>query len=126
MPTITLPTPDGLKPFTLSVPRAFPKATPPFPRLALAAAHIVADPLAEQDPWLDAKVAPRVLHAARGNAGLAMTAAVFSNKVVRRRAITFSVLLAVSFVLMAISSSPIVIELQKGVAFAFSPVQGWA
>ena len=53
-----------------------------------------------------------------------MTAAVFSNKVVRRRAITFSVLLAVSFVLMAISSSPIVIELQKGVAFAFSPVQG--
>jgi len=53
-----------------------------------------------------------------------MTAAVFSNKVVRRRAITFSVLLAVSFVLMAISSSPIVIELQRGVAFAFSPVQG--
>ena len=53
-----------------------------------------------------------------------MTAGVFSNKVVRRRAITFSVLLAVSFVLMAISSSPIVIELQKGVAFAFSPVQG--
>ena len=53
-----------------------------------------------------------------------MTAAVFSNKVVRRRAITFSVLLAVSFVLMAISSSPIVMELQKGVAYAFSPVQG--
>jgi rod shape-determining protein MreC len=53
-----------------------------------------------------------------------MTAAVFSNKVVRRRAITFSVLLAVSFVLMAISSSPIVLELQKGVAYAFSPVQG--
>jgi rod shape-determining protein MreC len=53
-----------------------------------------------------------------------MTAAVFSNKVVRRRAITFSVLLAVTFVLMAISSSPIVIEIQKGVAYAFSPVQG--
>jgi rod shape-determining protein MreC len=53
-----------------------------------------------------------------------MTAAVFSNKVVRRRAITFSVLLAVSFVLMAISSSPIVIEVQKGVAYAFSPIQG--
>lgn len=52
-----------------------------------------------------------------------MTAAVFSNKVVRRRAITFSVLLAVTFVLMAISSSPIVIEVQKGVAYAFSPVQ---
>ena len=52
-----------------------------------------------------------------------MTAAVFSNKVVRRRAITFSILLAVTFVLMAISSSPIVIEVQKGVAYAFSPVQ---
>ena len=53
-----------------------------------------------------------------------MAAAVFSNKVVRRRAIIFTVLLAVSFVLMAISSSPIVIEMQKGVAYAFSPVQG--
>lgn len=53
-----------------------------------------------------------------------MAAAVFSNKVVRRRAIIFTVLLAVSFVLMAISSSPIIIELQKGVAYAFSPVQG--
>ncbi len=53
-----------------------------------------------------------------------MAAAVFSNKLVRRRAIIFTVLLAVSFVLMAISSSPIVIELQKGVAYAFSPVQG--
>ena len=53
-----------------------------------------------------------------------MAAAVFSNKVVRRRAIIYTVLLAVSFVLMAISSSPIVIELQKGVAYAFSPVQG--
>lgn len=56
MPTITLPTPEGLKPFTLSPPREFPKATPPFPRVALAAAHVVADPLAEQDPWLDARV----------------------------------------------------------------------
>ena len=53
-----------------------------------------------------------------------MAAAVFSNKVVRRRAIIYTVLLAVSFVLMAISSSPIIIEMQKGVAYAFSPVQG--
>src|SRR5262245_59873828 len=53
-----------------------------------------------------------------------MSAAIFSNKVVRRRAITYSVLLAVSFVLMAISSSPLVVEAQKGVAYAFSPVQG--
>ena len=56
MPTLTLPTPDGLRPFTLSPPRDFPRATPPFPRVALAAAHVVADPLAEQDPWLDARL----------------------------------------------------------------------
>ena len=57
MPTLDLATPDGkLTPFTTSPPREFPRATPPFPRVALAAAHVVADPLAEQDPWLDAKV----------------------------------------------------------------------
>ena len=27
-----------------------------FPRIAYAAAHVVADPLAEQDPWLDVKI----------------------------------------------------------------------
>ncbi|PWS38144.1 dihydrodipicolinate synthase family protein [Falsiroseomonas bella] len=57
MPTISLPNASGrVEVFTTSVPRDFPKATPPFPRVALAAAHVVADPLAEQDPWLDAKV----------------------------------------------------------------------
>jgi hypothetical protein len=57
MVAITLPTEaGGLEPYTLGEPRDFPKATPPFPRVALAAAHVVADPLAEQDPWLDAKV----------------------------------------------------------------------
>jgi hypothetical protein len=57
MPEIRLPTEDGRNaPFTLSSPRDFAKATPPFPRVALAAAHVVADPLAEQDPWLDVKV----------------------------------------------------------------------
>ncbi|NGM23271.1 dihydrodipicolinate synthase family protein [Roseomonas stagni] len=57
MPTITLPDEQGgLTPFTLSAPRNFPKATPPFPRVALAAAHVVADTRAEQDPWLDAKI----------------------------------------------------------------------
>lgn len=57
MPTITLPDEQGgLTPFTLSAPRDFPKATPPFPRVALAAAHVVADTRAEQDPWLDAKI----------------------------------------------------------------------
>jgi hypothetical protein len=57
MPTLDLPMPDGsLAPFTTNPPREFPVMTPPFPRVALAAAHVVADPLAEQDPWLDAKV----------------------------------------------------------------------
>ncbi len=57
MPSIDLPNTDGrIEGFTTSTPRDFPRATPPFPRIALAAAHVVADPLAEQDPWLDAKV----------------------------------------------------------------------
>ncbi|WP_206932768.1 dihydrodipicolinate synthase family protein [Roseococcus thiosulfatophilus] len=56
MSTLTLPTPGGLASYTLSPPREFPRATPPFPRIALAAAHVVADPVAEQDPWLDAKI----------------------------------------------------------------------
>ena len=56
MPTINLPNGARVEPFTTSAPRDFARATPPFPRVALAAAHVVADPLAEQDPWLDVKV----------------------------------------------------------------------
>jgi hypothetical protein len=56
VPTITLPEGERLSPYTLNGPRDFPQATPPFPRVALAAAHVVADTRAEQDPWLDAKV----------------------------------------------------------------------
>jgi hypothetical protein len=56
MPTLNLPVPGGLAPFTTRAPRDFPRATPPFPRIALAAAHVVADPLAEHDPWLDVAV----------------------------------------------------------------------
>ncbi|MBB3900198.1 dihydrodipicolinate synthase family protein [Roseococcus suduntuyensis] len=56
MATLSLPTPAGLASYTLAPPREFPHAAPPFPRIALAAAHVVADPLAEQDPWLDAKI----------------------------------------------------------------------
>lgn len=33
-----------------------PGTAAPFDRIAFAAAHVVADPLAEQDPWLDVKV----------------------------------------------------------------------
>lgn len=56
MTTLALPTPQGMQPYTLGAPREFPRATPPFPRVALAAAHVVADTMAEQDPWLDAKL----------------------------------------------------------------------
>ncbi|MBV8399411.1 MAG: dihydrodipicolinate synthase family protein [Acetobacteraceae bacterium] len=54
MPTITLPTANGtLAPFTTSTPRQFARAKPPFPRVAYAAAHVVVDPLAEQNPWIE-------------------------------------------------------------------------
>ena len=56
MPTINLPHGAAIEPFTTSAPRDFPRATPPFPRVALAAAHVVADTRAEQDPWLDVKI----------------------------------------------------------------------
>jgi len=49
--------------------------------------------------------------------------AVFANKVVRRRAITYGTLLAISLALMAVSSNPLIRELQHGVAFAFKPIQ---
>ena len=56
MPSIDLPDGPALKRFTLREPRRFARATPPFPRIAFAAAHVVADPLAEQDPWLDTAI----------------------------------------------------------------------
>jgi hypothetical protein len=57
--TIALPTKDRtLKPYTTGEPIAFPSMaeTARFNRIAYAAAHVVADPLADNDPWLDAKV----------------------------------------------------------------------
>jgi hypothetical protein len=57
VPRIRLPNADGrIEAYATGTPRDFPKAMPPFPRIALAAAHVVADPLAEQDPWLDVKL----------------------------------------------------------------------
>ncbi len=53
MTTLTLPISAGkLAPYTLRTPKAFPTAKPPFSRVAFAAAHVVADPLADHDPWL--------------------------------------------------------------------------
>jgi hypothetical protein len=57
MATLHLPVSGGrLAPYTTRPPRAFAKATTPFNRVAYAAAHVVADPLADNDPWLDTAV----------------------------------------------------------------------
>ena len=58
MATISLPTGNrGFAPYTTGEPIVLPKGTPPkFNRVAYAAAHVVADPLADNDPWLDAAV----------------------------------------------------------------------
>ena len=58
MATLALPTTDGgIQTYKTREPRPWP-ATPAnsFNRTAIAAAHVVADPLAECDPWLDAPV----------------------------------------------------------------------
>jgi hypothetical protein len=57
VPTLNLPVAGGkLAPYSTKPPRQFPAAKPPFNRIAYAAAHVVADPLAEGDPWLDVSV----------------------------------------------------------------------
>src|SRR5437870_5681386 len=57
MPTLNLPTPGGkLAAYTTQPAKKFPAAKPPFNRIAYAAAHVVPDPLAEGDPWLDAAI----------------------------------------------------------------------
>ncbi|MBP0493724.1 dihydrodipicolinate synthase family protein [Roseomonas indoligenes] len=57
MAVLNLPTPGGaIEAYTTGAPGIFAVAKPPYPRVAYAAAHVVADPLAEQDPWLDVKV----------------------------------------------------------------------
>ncbi|HLT02819.1 MAG TPA: dihydrodipicolinate synthase family protein [Geminicoccaceae bacterium] len=58
MATIKLPTAIGhLAEYRLRGPKDFPaRASGPFNRVALAAAHVVADPLADVDPWLDVAI----------------------------------------------------------------------
>ena len=55
---IELPRADrSMELFKLSEPRNFPaKMTGKLNRVAFAAAHVVADPLAESNPWLDAPI----------------------------------------------------------------------
>ena len=45
-----------LDPYRLSEPRTFPKQPMPFNRVAFSAAHVVADPWAEADPWLETPI----------------------------------------------------------------------
>jgi len=56
MATLKLPLADGtLAPYTVCAATPWPAAgAHPFNRVAYAAAHVVADPLARADPWLDA------------------------------------------------------------------------
>jgi hypothetical protein len=56
--SILLPTNDGkLETFRLSAPRNFPsKPARAFTRVAYSAAHVTADPLAANNPWLDCNI----------------------------------------------------------------------
>lgn len=49
---------------------------------------------------------------------------VLTSRTARRRAIAFAALLGSTVVLMAVSANPIVVEVQRGIGFAFRPVQG--
>jgi rod shape-determining protein MreC len=51
-----------------------------------------------------------------------MATAALSSRTARRRTITVTVLLAVSLILMAFSSNPLVRDLQGGIRFAFAPI----
>ncbi|HEX9183695.1 MAG TPA: dihydrodipicolinate synthase family protein [Burkholderiales bacterium] len=52
--TINLPHAGGrLDPYQVREPRRFERPARPFTRVALAAAHVVADPLSPKDPWLE-------------------------------------------------------------------------
>src|SRR5262249_25130293 len=59
MAKLSLPTKDRrLEPYVTGEPIVLPKkgATPKLNRIAYAATHVVADPLADIDPWLDAAI----------------------------------------------------------------------
>src|SRR3954451_611428 len=49
---------------------------------------------------------------------------VLANRQARRRTVAFTILLSVSLILMAISSSPGVTDFQSAMAFALRPIQG--
>ena len=58
MPVVNLPNKDGrLEPYRLAEPRAWKRSGgQEFSRVALAAGHLVADPMSDADPWLTAAI----------------------------------------------------------------------
>jgi len=57
MPTLKLPASGGtLTPYTTRPGKGFPAAKPPFSRVAYAAAHVVPNALADNNPWLDISI----------------------------------------------------------------------
>src|SRR5438552_12892017 len=48
----------------------------------------------------------------------------FATRAARRRAVAFTILLSISLILMAISSSPGVTEFQNAIGYALRPIQG--
>src|SRR5687767_11086182 len=54
--TLKLPTGTGPQEYAVREPRQFAKPTRAFTRTALAAAHVVADPLSTKEPWLEAAI----------------------------------------------------------------------
>jgi len=57
MPTLNLPVAAGkLEAYATRPARNFPAAKTPLNRIAYAAAHVVADPMADAEPWLDAAI----------------------------------------------------------------------
>jgi hypothetical protein len=54
--SIKLPRGDRLEDYPVREPRQFARPPKPFTRKALAAAHVVADPLSTKEPWLEAAI----------------------------------------------------------------------
>jgi hypothetical protein len=54
--TLKLPRGRALEDYAVREPNAFQRPARPFTRRALAAAHVVADPLSSKEPWLDAAI----------------------------------------------------------------------
>ncbi len=54
--TIKLPRGGALEDYAVREPKAFARPSKPFTRIAYAAAHVVADPRSEKEPWLEAAI----------------------------------------------------------------------